>query len=214
MIARLAITAIAVALLAGGAAADTVSESVRNSIARLNYAGHGTRYHCTATVVAPNAAMTTKSCIASVDPTSIHLVSGFDRGTWTEHRRVTRAVFDSSDNDVALLCTDATFEVAGAFSDVPDGEGGDMPDSLLVAGYWAPRHQTLNVRSCGISERRAPDGSMILDCGVPAGGGGAPAFTETDGTVRLHGIAIAGPADTTRIARWRGDAPEQACTFP
>ncbi len=92
MIRRLASSALAIALLAGGAVAADVPEDVRNSIARLNYAGHGTRYNCTATVVAASAAITSKSCIATVDPTSIHLVSGFDRGNWTEHRRVTRVV--------------------------------------------------------------------------------------------------------------------------
>jgi hypothetical protein len=208
---RLAIAASAVALLAGGAAGAEVSEAVRNSIARLNYAGHGTRYNCTATIVAANAAVTTKSCIASVDPESIHLVSGFDRGTLTEHRRVTRVLYDGADEDVAVLCTDAAFEDAGAFADYSDAEPGDR---LIVAGYWKPRNQTLNSRACTVAERSAADGSLVVDCGLPSGGGGAPAFTEVDGTVRLYGIATGTSEQATRFARWRGDSPDKACTRP
>lgn len=211
MMARLAWSALAVAVLAGEAVGAEVSENVRNSIARLNYAGHGTRYSCTATIVAANAAMTTKSCIATVDPVSIHLLSGFDRGTWKEHRRVTHVLYHGADNDVALLCTDAAFEEAGAFADFSDAGPGD---GLIVAGYWAPRDQTLNSRSCDVADQTAADGALIVDCGLSPGGGGAPAFTEADGTVQLYGIAISGTDRQTHIKRWNGNAPDQACARP
>ena len=62
------------------------------SIGRLNHAGYKRLQHCTATLVAPQVALTALHCLVHGDVLEMHLLLGYDRGSWHEHLRPVAAL--------------------------------------------------------------------------------------------------------------------------
>ncbi len=59
-----------------------------DAIARLNYAGFKKLGHCTAALVSKNTVLTARHCIANRRLSELHLVFGYEKGEWVEHRRI------------------------------------------------------------------------------------------------------------------------------
>ena len=167
------------------------------SIGRLNHAGYKSRQHCTATVVAPQVAVTALHCLVPGDIPNMHLLLGYDRGHWHDHLQPVAAVSVSSPGDVAILCLgrpSAVETIPVASRQVGRGE------TVLVIGYGKPRVEVANQTTCRVldfDER----GSLQLDCPLTPGASGAPVLRETEAGHEIIGV-VSATNSTRSVAYW------------
>lgn len=145
------------------------------SIGRLNYAGYKKRQHCTAFLVAPQIAMTAAHCVEGLQPDQVHLLLGYDRGSWREHLRTTHFWLSPDGEDLAALC------LARPASAPPLGlrveETAKQDQTLSVLGYGLPGVHRMSRKDCRV-KAISPGGALILDCPVTKGTSGGPVLTQ------------------------------------
>lgn len=192
-----------VAALAPPAQAQTGAGATEPAVGRLNHAGFRTRTHCSAALVAPREAVTARHCVEGVAADALHLLLGYDRGAYAEHRRVA-SVVTSAEADVARLCLDAASEIAPLPASAAPPEAGPA----TVRGYPRTQAHAQEERDCPL--RPIPGTSLAwLGCGLEQGLSGAP--------VRAGGVVV-GVASAS--AEWEGLAallsalPEGGCEAP
>ena len=176
-------------------------------IGRLNHAGYKHLQHCTATVVAPQVAVTALHCLVPGDIPNMHLLLGYDRGSWHDHLQPVAAVSASSPGDIAILCLDRPSTVESIPIAVRPADRGE---TVLVIGYGKPRVQVANQTACRVldfDER----GSLQLDCPLTPGASGAPVLRETEAGHEIIGIVTA-TNSTRSVAYWfYGEDVTAAC---
>ena len=167
------------------------------SIGRLNHAGYKSRQHCTATVVAPQVAVTALHCLVPGDIPSMHLLLGYDRGNWHDHLQPVAAVSASSPGDIAVLCLGRPSTVESVpIASRPVGRG----ETVLVIGYGKPRVEVANQTACRVldfDER----GSLELDCPLTPGASGAPVLREMEAGYEIIGV-VSATNRTRSVAYW------------
>lgn len=201
---RRALLAPLLAALALPAGAQAPAAGTEPAVGRLNHAGYRTRTHCSAALVAPREAVTALHCVEGVEADALHLLLGYDRGAYAEHRRVL-AVQASAEADVARLCLDAASRVAP----LPVSAAPPEPGPATVRGYPRTQAHAQEERDCPI--RPIPGTPLAwLGCGLEQGLSGAP--------VRAADGAVVGVASAS--AEWEGLAvllsalPEGGCEAP
>ena len=180
------------ALFAAAAATGaTTTETIAPlaAIGRLDYAGHEDGYHCTATLIAPDRAVTAAHCLEP--PATVANVRFRPRVAaiaTTETLRLAAWVTSDAPRDVALLCMSGlarTEPLARGTERVADGEG------LSVVGYAIPAGHGQRHDSCTV-DAVLGDGSFVLNCPLRPGQSGAPVLRHTS-----HGREIVGIVSAT-----------------
>ena len=117
----------------------------------------------------------------------MHLLLGYDRGTWRDHLQPVTAVSASSLGDIAILCFDRPSTVEPVPIAVRPAARGE---TVLVIGYGKPRVEVANQTACRVldfDER----GRLQLDCPLSPGASGAPVLRETQAGHEIIGIVSA-----------------------
>ncbi len=144
------------------------------SIGRLNYAGYKKRQHCTAFLVAPQIAMTAAHCVEGLQADEVHLLLGYDRGSWREHLRATRFWLSPDGEDLAALCLARPASAPPLDLRV---EAAERDQRLSVLGYGLPGVHRMSRKDCRV-KAISPGGALILDCPVTKGTSGGPVLTR------------------------------------
>lgn len=155
--------------------ATALDEEDASAIGRMNYAGYKTRQHCTAFLVAPQVAMTAAHCIDGLEPDQVHLLLGYDRGSWQQHLRAKGFWRSPDGEDLAALCLAEPAQAAPlsvAPGEVAPGE------ELAILGYGLPSVHLLSRRDC-LVDALSPRGGVVLNCPVSKGTSGGPVFSRT-----------------------------------
>jgi secreted trypsin-like serine protease len=184
----------------------SLAEQLELSIGRLNYAGFSEKQHCTATLVAPQVALTARHCLVDDEVQEMHLLLGYEGDDWREHLRPASAQFTALPGDIALLCLDqASTAEPIAIADRPAERG----ETLLVIGYGRPNVYVANRTSCRVLHVDA-QGAFLLDCPLTPGASGAPVLRATDAGYEIVGVVSATNGDASvgyGIAGQDGTAP-------
>lgn len=166
------------------------------AIARLNYAGYQTRYHCTAVLVDANRALTAAHCLQGIAPEDLHVLRGYDRGAWLEHLRPTGVSAVDSAADIATLC----FETGAGRPFLPVApRPPQVGETVVVYGYGYPRVHAVGRTSCQVLRRHGPQ-DFLLDCPLSSGWSGGPVLRERESGYEVLGIVSAGSEGATRVA--------------
>jgi protease YdgD len=187
--------------------ADLVSVDVRkppwSAIGRINNSAYG---RCSAILVAPDVALTAAHCIYNVrsrrflQPASIHVLFGFDRGRYDFHATVARITIPgeyrpadrtaSAPHDWAVL--HLVEPVPGDFAPLRLAEGPPSPDAqIAAAGFAQERSEVLTASPPCRLARGTADGLLLADCRVSHGFSGGPMIDTVAGTLVGMSIAIA-----------------------
>lgn len=183
------------------------------AVGRLNVAGFRIRRHCTATLVAPDLALTARHCLGGfrgeewVAPEQVHFLPGYSRGGYLEHRQAVGYVPVGAEAVLVRLDGRATV------TPIPIAEAGAVPGTALFeAGYSRDKGHVLTVdpvcRFLGWSE----DGLWQHDCEAIGGDSGAPILVDTAtglAVAAIHvgrrgGVGLAEPLDPDRMRRRAG----------
>lgn len=168
-------------------AANARAEPIDLSIGRLNYAGFSDLQHCTAALVAPRVAVTAFHCLVRDNVTEMHLLLGYDRGSWNEHLRPLSARLAAGTDDTALLCLNRPSAVAPlALATRPVDRG----ERVVVIGYGKPQVYVANRTECRVTDA-ANNGAFRLDCPLTPGASGAPVLRVSDGAHEIVGVVSA-----------------------
>ena len=178
-------------------------------IGRLNHAGYKHLQHCTATLVAPQVAVTALHCLVPSDVPNMHLLLGYDRGSWNEHLQPVTAVSASSPCDIAILCLDRPSTVEPVPTAVRPADRGE---AVLVVGYGKPRVQVANHTACRVVDFDE-QGVFQLDCPLTSGASGAPVLRETETGYEIIGI-VSATNSTRSVAYWFGGEDGVAACNP
>ncbi|MEQ9331345.1 trypsin-like peptidase domain-containing protein [Thalassobaculum sp.] len=180
------------------------------AVGRLNVAGFRIRRHCTATLVAPDLALTARHCLGGfrgeewVAPDLVHFLPGYSRGGYIEHRQAVG--YEPVGNEAVLVRLDGPAMIAS----VPIARRGTVPGTALFqAGYSRDKGQVLTVdpacRFLGWSD----DGLWNHDCEAIGGDSGAPILIDTGAGLavaaihvgRRGSVGLAEPLDPERMPR-------------
>lgn len=166
-------------------------------------------------MVGPAIAMTAAHCLylarvgRFIQPGSVHVLLGYERGAFRAHARVARLVIaDGYDparpvatlgRDRAVLVLDHA--IAGADSILPVAAPPmGTPVPVRVAAYDQDRAEhALGSPPCTLSSGpHDATGAIVLDhgCAVTHGASGAPLVASIDGRDRVVGMVVAGTAAT------------------
>ncbi|MEQ8653531.1 MAG: serine protease [Kiloniellales bacterium] len=155
------------------------------AIGRLNHAGYRHKQHCTAVLVAPNAALTATHCLQGLDPREAHLLLGYDRGTWQEHLRPSAA--HDLGRDLTMICLSQDARATPLIlSPEPPASG----ETLIASGYGSPSVHRLRQEACKVTGVRAEE-TFRLDCRLAPGNSGGPLLRHSDKGDAVVGIASA-----------------------
>ena len=197
----------------GGALLLTVSflparaDQPNLSIGRLNHAAYRSHQHCTATLVAPQVAVTALHCLVPSDVPNMHLLLGYDRGIWNEHLQPVTAISASSPGDIALLC----FDKPSKAEPVPTAvQPLDRGETVLVVGYGTPRVQVANHTACRVVDFDK-QGVILLDCPLTSGASGGPVLRETEAGREVIGVISASNSTASIAYRFFGGDVAAAC---
>lgn len=170
------------------------------AIGRLNHAGYRERIHCTVSLIGPAEALTAKHCVEDLPVDALHVLLGYDRGSFAEHLRVME-VQASAEHDVARLCLDATSEATPfALSDVNVG-------SVTPTGY--PRSQAHLQRSHDCIMLPKPPIHIWMSCPLEPGMSGAPILSNG----RVAGV-VSSTTDEVSFAVRLDALPPGGCEAP
>jgi protease YdgD len=203
---------LALALFAGAAAAHAADHRVAvdpnappwNAIAKVQT---NTGVHCTGVLIAPATVLTAAHCLydrrtrALLQPVSLHVLFGYERGGYRWHRPVARFVVGAGfagarpgpqPSDWALLTLAESVPVAPL--PIFTGKAGlGLP--VALAGYNQDRAQLLmaDVACHVLRVATLPGGGTIVvhDCAGTRGTSGAPLLTRQSDAWAVVGIAIA-----------------------
>lgn len=177
------------------------------AVGRLNHAGYRTRMHCTAALLGAREAVTARHCVEGVEPRELHLVLGYDRGAYAEHRRVA-SVETAPEADLARLCLDAG---AGA---APLPASAERPDEAPagIRGYPATRAHAQSERACALSLLPG-EPLALLDCPLEQGFSGAPVTVGEGEAARVVGVVSASGEGRSLVALL-ASLPESGCPEP
>ncbi len=218
-----AVTIAALVTLAGAAAAQErrmldADEAVPfRGVGRLNVAG--ARF-CTATLVAPDEALTAAHCLfhprtrAPVPASELRFVAGLRLGETAAVRRVAEAAvhpdfrFDGAADLAGVQADLALLRLARpvpADAATPIGPGGFAPDGgpLTIVSYARDRAQAPSIEApCGVVATFGA--GAALDCTVNFGASGAPVLQGEGAGVHLVGVVsamgLADGRDVTLVA--------------
>lgn len=215
----LLVAGLASALLAGPAAraADVGGRVVVapetgpwRAVGRLNVAGFRIRRHCTATLVAPDVALTARHCVgglrgeAWVAPELVHFLPGYSRGRYADHLQAVS--FELVGIEAVLVRLDGQASIPP----VPVAEPGTAPGAALFeAGYSRDIGHVLTVDPACRFLGWSPDGLWRHDCEAIGGDSGAPILVDTGAGLsvaaihvgRRGGVGLAEPLDAVRLRR-------------
>lgn len=187
--------------------ADDPFAEIAPSIARLNFSGFRTMGHCTAVQAGLRSAFVAGGCIKAGSFGDLHLLFGYDRQIWSEHRTGKAAFNDPARSELKLLCLDRDLPVSrlGAAGEAPSGG-----ERVIVAGYTMPASHRLSFKGCGVAQAR-DDSGFALGCNLAGGSAGAPVFVFREGRARLLGVVAAESAGVPVALRWTGARPDKLC---
>ena len=169
-----------------------VDGSPQSAIARLN---NETGAYCTAALVGPTLAVTAAHCLVNarsqrwINPDSIHLLFGFDRGEYGFHGRVTeyragpydpKKPLETPASDWALLRLAEQPPARFATLAAPT-EAYAPNDSFRVTGFGSPRMYVLSVT--GDCTAKAEQGVLLSRCPSAPGMSGAPLIDTATGAI-------------------------------
>jgi protease YdgD len=176
------------------------------AIGKLNVAdGMSATQHCTATLIAPDKAVTAAHCLYLhrqakwATPTSVHFLLGYTRGQFAAASTILAyeksPQFDPMQPATNNLPEDwAILHLAKGLSEKPVALSQEMPQSPLEgavqAGYRMDRQHVLSARShCSV----IPQGRLLLsDCGAVPGQSGEAIFVVKNGQTEIVGMVVAG----------------------
>jgi hypothetical protein len=222
-----AVTAAALAgpALAAGPARIAVSAEARAehaAVARLNVAGQG---HCTATLIAPDLALTAAHCLdprgaaERVAPGRLHVLAGWRKGRFTAHYRGSAVATapgwrpGRTDRDAALIRLAPVSGRPEAVAPLPVAPPPAPGDALSTLSYGRDRAEALSRQTgCRLVGRR---GDLLLtDCEATPGVSGAPLLVETAAGPALVGVVVAAEAPPPPALRGPAVAVAAAALLP
>lgn len=170
-------------------AASSNPLKIENSIARLNYAGFSKFSHCTASLITPYSALTAKHCVK----TKLHLLFGYYKGTWVEHRKVSNTIQHPT-KDIAILCFNERSDQRHL--KLLKYESTQNINQISVFGYPRSRAHLLQKKQCEIGKS---EGKGILNCALEQGMSGGPVVHIKQNSNALIGIASKSGATSSQI---------------
>lgn len=151
-----------------------------SAVGRLNVAGYRERRHCTATLVAPDVALTALHCLRAfgygavglVEPGEVHFLPGYARGRFADHLR--GVAFEPIGAEAVLVRLDH----ASAVPPLPMDPSPVPPGApLYQAGYSADIAQLLTVDPY-CTRLEPPTGPWRHDCRAVHGDSGGPILRD------------------------------------
>lgn len=183
------------------------------AVGRLNVAGFRARRHCTATLVAPDLALTARHCLGGflgeewVAPEQVHFLPGYTRGQYVEHRRAIG--YERVGTEAVLVRLDGPVPV----TPIPVARERTEPGAALFeAGYSRDKDQVLTVDPACRFLGWSSDGLWRHDCEAISGDSGAPILVDTGeglAIVAIHighrgAVGIAEPLNPVVLRRLAG----------
>jgi len=180
------------------------------AVGRLEPAGFRVRRHCTATLVAPDVALTARHCVgglrgeAWVPPEMVHFLPGYSRGGYADHLQATG--YELIGVEAVLIRLDGRASIPP----VPVADAGTAPGAALFeAGYSRDIGHVLTVDPACRFLGWSSDGMWTHNCEAIGGDSGAPILVDTGGGLaiaaihvgRRGGVGLAEPLDAVRLRR-------------
>ena len=155
-----------------------------NSVARLNAASLAKTGHCTATLVSKSMAVTARHCITKTRRDELHLVFGYEKGKWAEHRKVAK-INSHKTRDLAWLCLSKPSKQMPVTVANPSEITGHQ---LTVTGYPRSRPHKQLTQVCAYKLGKT---KLRLECVFEPGMSGSPVFAQTPSGRELVAIVSA-----------------------
>lgn len=186
--ARFRVTLLGVAVILTVAATTTESIEPLAAIGRLDYEGHEDKYHCTATLIAPNVAVTAAHCMEPpATVANAYFQPGFAIARGRERLGLSAWRPQPGAGDVAALCLTPSARTPP----MPRATAGPTPgEGLTIVGYGIPAERGQRHDSCTV-DAVSDDGSFVLSCPLRPGQSGAPVLRHTDRGREIVGVASA-----------------------
>lgn len=168
-----------------------------SAVGRLNVAGFRERRHCTATLVAPDVALTALHCLRAfgygavgvVEPSEVHFLPGYARGRFADHLR--GVAFEPIGAEAVLVRLDHRSSVPPLPIDpAPVAPGAP----LYQAGYSADRGQVLTVDPL-CTRLPPPSGPWRHDCVAVHGDSGGPILHDTPDGPAMVAVHVGNAVD-------------------
>lgn len=183
------------------------AEQVELSIGRLNYAGFSEKQHCTATLVAPQVALTARHCLVEDEVPQMHVLLGYDGDDWREHLRPVTALSVATSRDITLLCLD---EPSTADPVPRAARPAERGETVLVIGYGRPNVYVASRTSCRVLDVDG-QGAFLLDCPLTPGTSGGPVLRGTEAGYEIVGV-VSGTSDAGSLGyRFAGEDDVAGC---
>ena len=174
-----------------------------NAIARLNYAGFKNRGNCTATLIAKNAALTARHCTSKYSKTQMHLLFGYAKSEWVEHRRI-KSIHRHKSRDIAILCLDKSAKVKPMeVAANPAGKPAKSVSKATATGYRRSRPHLPTSETCTFQPGKT---YARFSCKLEPGMSGAPVMQNN----KLVGV-VSGTTATYTLIELAVDLPEAKC---
>lgn len=180
------------------------------AVGRLNVAGFRIRRHCTATLVAPDLALTARHCVGGfrgeewVAPELVHFLPGYSRGAYAGHLQAVG--YEPVGVEAVLI----RLNRRAALPPVPIAAAGTSPGAALFqAGYSRDIGHVLTVDPACRFLGWSTDRLWRHDCEAIGGDSGAPILVDSGGGLaiaaihigRRDGVGLAEPLDPARLPR-------------
>ncbi|KQT54554.1 hypothetical protein ASG43_02895 [Aureimonas sp. Leaf454] len=185
-----------------------------SSVGRINNSAYG---RCSAILVSPDTALTAAHCLYNarsrrfLQPASIHVLFGFDRGRYGFHATVRDIVVPeryrpadilaSAPHDWAVLRL--AKPVPDAFAPLALAAGPASPGTeIQAAGFAQERSEILTASTPCRVEGATFDGLLLADCRISHGFSGGPLIDLQTKELVAMGVAVATNAagDATTLA--------------
>ena len=202
---RASAAALALAVLALPAAA--APGDTEPAVARLNHAGYRERMHCTASLVGPQEVVTARHCVDGLAAEDLHVLLGYDRGAYAEHRRVA-SIHAAADHDIARLCLDDE----AAASPLPSSAEPPAPGPVAARGYPASRAHAQDTRRCALTPIPG-EPQAVLDCPLEPGMSGAPVVAGDGEAARVIAV-VSASGEGRSLVVLLGALPDGGCGAP